>query len=115
MSDLVPSSLYTVMSLRENDLNPSVISRPTPLGVPNVFITDRHGNGTYEAELPNPFPTADREGRNRIINIIVLFMSSQMSYGGAIAHYGLGGDIHAHLKLKEPKFSQFETIDPKTT
>ena len=47
--------------------------------------------------MPNPFFSAT--GANRIINVVVLWMSQQMSHGGAIGYYGLGGDIHAQLKL----------------
>ncbi|MHB1948748.1 MAG: hypothetical protein ACYCQI_11625 [Gammaproteobacteria bacterium] len=110
-SGLIPESLYTVMSLREHDLNPDKLSRPGPLGIPNVFITDQFGRASYRAVMPNPFPSVDVPNRNRIINVIVLWMSSQCSYGGAIGLYGLGGDIHAQLKLKEPSFYEFTTVD----
>ncbi|CRY56276.1 Uncharacterised protein [Yersinia intermedia] len=109
-SHLVPNSLYTVMSLRENDLNPDVLSRPGPLGIPNVFITDEHGCASYWAILDNPFPSSVNKSANRIINVVVLFMSSQQSYGGAIGFYGLGGDIHAHLKLKNSSFHDITTL-----
>ncbi|AYA41086.1 hypothetical protein HZS38_12000 [Xenorhabdus nematophila] len=107
---LIPHSVYTVMSLRERDLAPKNPSRPGPLGIPNVFITDDNGNATYWAELPNPFPVKGEE-RNRVINIVVLFMSCQQSFGGAIGLYGLGGDIHAHLKLPAASFSEFYTME----
>jgi hypothetical protein len=105
---LVPDSLYTVMSLREDDLNSESPSRPGPLGIPNVFITDKEGSAQFWAELQNPFPMAGK-GSNRIINVVVLFMSSRQSYGGAIGFYGLGGDIHAHLKLQGRAFDEFVT------
>ncbi|ANS44746.1 hypothetical protein [Serratia inhibens] len=105
---LVPYSVYTVMSLREQDLATNDPSRPGPLGIPNVFVTDADGNAEYWAELPNPFPPV-AEHRNRIINVVVLFMSSQQCYGGAIGRHGLGGDIHAHLKLRATSFSEFTT------
>ncbi|SER21204.1 hypothetical protein [Actinokineospora terrae] len=109
-ADLIPNSLYTVMSLRELDLDPVAgPTRPGPLGVPNVFVTDRCGAARYSATLPDPFPTTDRPGRNRIINVIVLWMSYQRSYGGAIGQYGLGGDIHAQLKLTVPSFHEYAT------
>jgi hypothetical protein len=110
-SNLIPNSLYTVMSLREHDLNPAGPTRPGPLGVPNVFFTDKNGNAYYDAVMPSPFPSLNIEEtkRNRIINIVVLWMSTQMSYGGAIGHYGLGGDIHAQLKLKKLSFFEFQT------
>ena len=107
--DLVPNSVYTVMSLRQRDLDPAAPTRPGPLGVPNVFITDGRGKAHFWAQLFDPFPSHDRRGANRIINVVVLFMSSQMSYGGAIGWYGLGGDIHAHLKLKEASFTELLT------
>ncbi|KLQ38569.1 hypothetical protein IM284_09660 [Enterobacter cloacae complex sp. P12RS] len=107
---LVPDSVYTVMSLRENDLASEDPSRPGPLGIPNVFITDSEGNAEYWAELTDPFPAPARKG-NRIINVVVLYMSSRQSYGGAIGFYGLGGDIHAHLKLKGRSFDEFTTIE----
>lgn len=106
---LTPNSVYTVMSLRENDLAEESPSRPGPLGIPNVFITDSQGNADFWAELPNPFPDHTLH-ENRIINVIVLYMSSRQTYGGAIGLYGLGGDIHAHLKLKTRSFDEFITI-----
>ncbi|MFZ6047785.1 hypothetical protein ACFW0H_16885 [Pseudomonas sp. CR3202] len=106
---LIPYSLYTVMSLRQHDLRVDRPSRPGPLGVPNVFLTDAEGVGRYWAVLPNPFPDANLPDSNRIINVIVLYMSSQMSHGGAVGWYGLGADIHAQLKLKVDEFSDFLT------
>ncbi|MBD8216462.1 hypothetical protein [Erwinia persicina] len=105
---LVPNSLYTIMSLRERDLDPENTSRPGPLGIPNVFITDESGHASFWAELPNPFPKRHHHS-NRIINVVVLYMSTQQSYGGAIGFYGLGGDIHAQLKLKFRSFDEFTT------
>ncbi|MCU1646993.1 MAG: hypothetical protein JWN03_7268 [Nocardia sp.] len=110
-TDLIPDSLYTVMSLRSNDLHPDAPTRPGPLGVPNVFITDTDGAGTYRAVLPNPFPDPALPGANRIISVVVLWQSYQQNYGGAIGHFGLGGDIHAQLKLPSPTFEEFLTTD----
>lgn len=106
---LIPNSLYTVMSLRQRDLDPAGPTRPGPLGIPNAFATDRHGRGRHEAVLPDPFPRADRPGANRIVNVVLLWMSEQRSHGGAIGLFGLGGDIHAQLKLEEPSFLELET------
>lgn len=108
-SGLIPNSMYTVMSLRQRDLDPDGPTRPGPLGVPNAFISDELGNGRYHACLPNPFPTAGGALANRVINVVVLWMSYQMNRGGAIGWFGLGGDIHAQLKMKAPAFSEFET------
>lgn len=110
---LIPNSLYTVMSLRERDLDPSGPTRPGPLGVPNVFTTDNDGRASYHATLPNPFPAPDTPGANRIVNVIVLWMSYQRNYGGAIGVFGLGGDIHAQLKLKTPSFHELTTVPSK--
>ncbi|MDK8875500.1 HAD-IB family hydrolase [Paracoccus sp. SSJ] len=107
-SGLVPKSVYTIMTLREDDLKPGVRTRPGPLGIPNVFVTDDLGAAAFEAVLPDPFPPGSRPG-NRVINVVVLFMSYQMSHGGAIGIYGLGGDIHAQLKLPGKAFEEFET------
>ncbi|MDC5849302.1 hypothetical protein OPW32_08805 [Vibrio europaeus] len=109
-SNLVPNSLYTVMSLREKDLCPESPSRPGPLGIPNVFVTDALGSAQFWAELPDPFPAHELEG-NRVINVVVLYMSSRQSYGGAIGLHGLGGDIHAQLKLKQRSFDEFVTTN----
>lgn len=109
-SGLVPDSLYTVMTLRTRDLDPAGPTRPGPLGVPNVFISDTDGRARYRAWLPNPFPQAGSPFGNRVINVVVLWMSYQMSHGGAIGRFGLGGDVHAHLKLRAPAFGNFETI-----
>lgn len=107
---LIPDSLYTVMSLRQGDLDPASPTRPGPLGVPNVFVTDEDGAASYKATLPNPFAAGDTPGCNRIVNVIVLWMSYQRSYGGAIGWFGLGGDIHAQMKLKTPGLQEFTTI-----
>ncbi|MFF3601655.1 hypothetical protein [Kitasatospora indigofera] len=107
---LIPDSLYTVMSLREHDLDPDGPTRPGPLGIPNAFMSDQMGMAHYRATLPNPFPEAGTPGANRVINVIVLWMSYQQNYGGAIGHFGLGGDIHAQLKLQGPSFAEFTTI-----
>ncbi|PTW62031.1 hypothetical protein C8N35_10163 [Breoghania corrubedonensis] len=109
---LIPNSLYTIMSLRERDFDPQAPTRPGPLGIPNVMITDRDGNGSFQARLPDPFPETDAPDgtkRNRVINVILLWMSYQMSHGGAIGLFGLGGDVHAQLKLPVPGFGEFVT------
>ncbi len=106
-SGLIPETLYTIMSLRARDLDPKAPTRPGPLGVHNVFVTDGDGRATYRVDMPDPFPASDRPDGNRIINVVVLWMSRQTSHGGAIGLYGLGGDIHAQLKLPEPSFQEF--------
>jgi len=109
-SGLVPNSLYTMMTLRVRDHDPRSVKHPSPLGVPNVLVADAKGNGHYQARLPNPFPAADTpEAANRIINVILLWMSYQQNYGGAIGHHGLGGDVHAQLKMRQPSFVEFVT------
>ncbi|MDN3260898.1 hypothetical protein QWJ26_13970 [Streptomyces sp. CSDS2] len=110
-SGLVPDSMYTVMSLREHDLSPAPRGpfRPGPLGVPNVFLADPAGKGHYRATLPNPFPAPGAPGPRRIVNVVLLWMSYQQNYGGAIGFFGLGGDIHAQLKLREASFQEFVT------
>ncbi|GAD83563.1 hypothetical protein FEK33_04245 [Nocardia asteroides NBRC 15531] len=108
-SGLIPDSLYTVMSLRSGDLNPTSPTRPGPLGVPNVFITAPDGTATYRATLPNPFPDPTLPDANRIISVVVLWQSYQQNYGGAIGHFGLGADIHAQLKLPTPTFDDLHT------
>ena len=104
---LIPDSLYTVMSLRARDLDPESPTRPGPLGIPNVFITDPEGAATYRATLPNPFPDPTTPHANRILSVVVLWHSYQQNYGGAIGQFGLGGDIHAQLKLPTPTFEDF--------
>lgn len=74
------------------------------------LVPDSEGHAEYWAELTDPFPTPARKG-NRIINVVVLYMSSRQSYGGAIGFYGPGGDIHAHLKIKGRSFDEFTTIE----
>jgi len=107
---LVPNSLYTVMAVRRRDLDPDGPSHPSPLGVPNVFVADRDGNGSYSAAIPDPFPEADsKDADKRILNVVVLWMSHQVSYGGAVGHHGLGADIHAQLRLPAPAFAEFTT------
>lgn len=109
-SGLIPDSLYTVMSLRQHDLDPAGPTRPGPLGVPNVFVSDARGTARYRAVLPHPFPSPRAAGANRVVNAVVLWMSYQMNRGGAIGWFGLGGDIHAQLKLRTASFAEFETL-----
>ncbi|TSB31831.1 hypothetical protein [Streptomyces benahoarensis] len=107
---LIPNSLYTVMAIRRRDLDPDGPSHPSPFGVPNVFVADEEGNGSYHARLPHPFPAPDSAAAgNRIVNFVVLWMSYQMNYGGAVGHHGLGSDIHAQLRLPGPGFGEFVT------
>lgn len=107
---LIPESVYTVMSLREHDLDPRNPTRPGPLGVPSTVVSDEHGMAFYRASLPNPFPEAGSPGANRVISVVVLWMSYQRGYGGAIGLFGLGGDIHAQLKLPGRNFDEFTTV-----
>jgi hypothetical protein len=109
-SGLIPDSMYTVMSLREYDLDPppNGPGRPGPLGVPNAFMADRSGKGIYRARMPHPFPEPGGPIR-RIMSVVLLWMSYQQSYAGAIGFFGLGGDIHAQLKPKERVFDEFIT------
>ncbi|RKH67891.1 hypothetical protein [Corallococcus llansteffanensis] len=104
---MIPHSLYTVMGLRRHEIRPQDTVRPGPLGIPNVFIADAEGKATYSARMPNPFPPGPQS--NRIIDVIVLWISSQMSFGGAIGHHGLGGDVHAQLKSGPAPFEGLET------
>jgi hypothetical protein len=106
---LIPDSLYTIMSLRQHDFRRESPTRPGPLGIPNVMMTDRRGRGTFWAELPDPFPDPDKPGSNRVVNVILLWMSYQCSHGGAIGLFGLGGDVHAQLKLPQPSFFDLMT------
>ncbi|CAK0777375.1 Secreted protein [Azospirillaceae bacterium] len=108
--NLIPNSLYTVMSLRSRDLDPLEPTRPGPLGIPNAFITDDRGHGAHTAVLPNPFPRLGTPRANRVINVILLWMSTQCAHGGAIGLFGLGGDIHAQLKLQTAGFLELETV-----
>lgn len=105
---LIPDGLYTIMCLRENDFNPISPTRPGPLGIPNVMMTDGVGCGEYWASLNDPFPPPGVTGR-RIINIILLFMSGRQSHGGAIGVHGLGGDVHAQLKLSNQQLDEIMT------
>lgn len=108
-SGLLPRSLYTVMTLRAHDLDPAGPTRPGPLGIPNSFVTDGAGSARFEAVLPDPFPDPALPEGNRVINLVVLWMSSQLCHGGAIGRYGLGGDIHAQLKFPQPMFEDLRT------
>jgi len=107
---LLPESLYTIMSLRARDLDPAGPTRPAPLGVPNVFVTDAAGRAGYRVDMPNPFPDPADPAGNRIINVVVLWMSYQTNHGGAIGLFGLGGDIHAQLKFRGLSFAEFVTL-----
>ncbi|MEU0437289.1 hypothetical protein ABZ153_37940 [Streptomyces sp. NPDC006290] len=106
---LLPNNLYTVMSVRRRDLDPTGPVRPGPLGVPNVLIADHKGNGSYHARMPNPFPDPEGAAGDRIMNVVLLWMSYQQNYVGAIGRFGLGGDVHAQLKLRGPSFAEFIT------
>ncbi|WP_226872450.1 hypothetical protein [Microbispora sitophila] len=107
---LIPNTLYTVMAIRARDMRPDGRAHPSPLGVPNVLMADQKGEASYHARLPNPFPApGTAQAQNRIVNVVLLWMSYQQNYGGAIGRFGLGGDVHAQLKLARPGFAEFTT------
>jgi hypothetical protein len=45
----------------------------------------------------------------RTINIVVLWMSHQRNFGGAVGHSCLGGDIYTQLKPRDPRFAELVT------
>ncbi|MFI7386444.1 hypothetical protein [Streptomyces sp. NPDC049813] len=106
---LIPDSLYAVMSLREHGLDPAGPARPGPLGIPGAFLSDRHGTAHYQATLLNPFP-GRAAGSSRITNVVVLWMSNQLTSCGATGSRGPGGDLHAQLTLRGPAFQEFTTV-----
>lgn len=81
-----------------------------PEQAPEAHRTKRISAPLHAAYVPDPFPDPARPGANRISNVILLYMSTRMSYGGAIGLHGLGADIHAQLKLTEPAFSDLVTV-----
>lgn len=92
---LLPRSMYTVWAIRHNvDFPRPDIRLANPLGIPSVFITDDKGNGTFSAEVTNPFrdPATDAQGL-RVIGLAVVYLPGFQTSGACIGLLGPGVDF----------------------
>jgi hypothetical protein len=96
---LLPDSVYTIWAIRANAMQPRPQLRlPNPLGIPNIFVTDRKGNATFSTEIPDPFPDpATDDGGLRIVGLAVDFHSDFQTWGACPARLGPGVEIHAQF------------------
>lgn len=94
--NLLPNAVYTVWAVRTNAVMPPPHERlPTPLGVPNVFVSNDLGKGHLSVELANPFPDPMHDvSGNRIIGLAVVYHSDYQNWGACPAHFGPGIDVH---------------------
>ncbi len=93
---LLPNSVYTIWAVRANMMRPRPELRlPTPLGLPNIVVTDKEGTATFSTELPNPFPdpTTDDKGL-RVIGLSIGFHSDFQTWGACPTRLGPGADTH---------------------
>jgi len=92
---LLPRSMYSIWSIRANVDQPRPNFRlANPLAIPNVFITDDKGNGTFSDEVTNPFrdPATDVQGL-RLHGLAVTYHPNFQNYGACIALYANGVDL----------------------
>lgn len=95
----VPNGVYTVWLPRANtaaNQGQSSYRQPTPAGLPNIIITDKHGNGSLTFKLENPFPAPEvDEQQVRVVGMAIDFHSDYQNWGACFSRIGAGVDIHA--------------------
>ncbi|VAW95258.1 hypothetical protein MNBD_GAMMA21-1430 [hydrothermal vent metagenome] len=93
---LPPKKVFSIWAIRTVVvLPPPLIRRPDPLGLPNVFVSDAHGNATVSIIVQNPFPdpASDTKGL-RLIGLAVNLHSDEMVWGACPDRIGPGISIH---------------------
>ncbi len=94
---LLPNSVYTIWALRTNFFHPGPAARvPDPITLSNIITSDKEGNGKLSFKLSNPFPShqTDNSG-TRIIGIVVVYHSDQVSWSACPGRTGPGVETHS--------------------
>lgn len=95
--NLLPHSIYTLVSLRQSFVRPSpLLKLPTPATLTSHILTDNKGKGTLSFKLQNPFPAQESDDQGvRVIGLGLAYKSDFATYGGCSLRFGAGVDIHA--------------------
>lgn len=117
VKDAMPNGLYTAWLVRANvaaNQGKAEYRNPDPSNLPNVIVTDSHGDGKLEFELNNPFPNskADEKGL-RVVGMAVDYHNDYQNWGACFSRFGAGVDIHAHwtsMADGTPDFTNFVTV-----
>ncbi len=93
---LLPRSLYTIWALRSNFFHPGPMARvPDPITLSNVIRSDKYGNGRLSFKVDNPFPSHQTDDSGtRIIGIVVVYHSDQVSWSACPGRTGPGVETH---------------------
>lgn len=101
LKNAVPSGLYTVWLPRANvasNQGQPEYRQPTPAGLSNIIITDKHGNGQLSFEIENPFPATEMDDAGlRVVGMAIDFHSDYQNWGACFSRIGAGVDIHAQF------------------
>lgn len=93
---LPPNQVYSMWAIRTVVvLPPPLIRRPNPLGIPNVFVSDKKGRASVSVDIENPFPdpSIDASGL-RLAGIAVDLHSDETIWGACPDRIGPGITIH---------------------
>ena len=106
VKDLIPDRAYTVWAMWHR-ANGSIFPQPFG-GVPNAFVTDKHGDARLERHL-NFCPTEAAENGidgNRLLSIITHLHSDHILYGGVptptATGFPPGSVLHMQLEWNFP-------------
>lgn len=110
---LMPNSIYTAWGVRASAFLGAL---PSPLGFPNVVVTNSRGRGRLEVELKNPFP--DRNGPlglDRVLGIGFAYHPDYMNWGACFGRIGAGVDINGAFNTfanGTQDITPFITVEP---
>ncbi len=114
--NLEPRSVYSMWAVRTVVVLPTpLIRRPNPLGLPNVFVTDEHGNADVKFKVINPFPDPQTdEAGLRLIGLAVDIHSDETIWGACPDRIGPGVTIHNVFNdvFAGTKIEKFITKEP---
>jgi hypothetical protein len=116
--NLVPSSVYTVLTIRPRRIPGSdFFPQADPLGLPNILISDRAGNAEATLHEIHPFPDpANDPLGHRVIGVIVAYHPDYKNWGACGGLFATGVDIHTHfnsLIKGNLDFTPFVTVPPQ--
>lgn len=98
LRNLLPHSVYITFAIRQASFLPAshpYYRLPDPLGMPNVFVTDGHGNARLSYEVPHPFPDPSDDPKFlRVIGLAVSYKSDYQNWGGRNGLLGPGLGVH---------------------
>ncbi len=116
LAELLPNSLYAIWALRPVTLLPPTDSNfllPVPLAIPNIALTDGHGNAAVSYAIRNPFPDPAKDPRGtRIIAVAVTYLSDFQNWGAALTSIGTGANAHTAMSGNLSGLTNLITVEP---